>query len=66
MLGMTEMSKRMREGDRADTSVISDLLETAGEITLIDQLLTEQRTLTAVERFSQKHEDATAEMQLNP
>lgn len=57
------MSKKMRAGDRIDTSVISDLLDTNSEITLIDQLLTEQRTLTAVERFSQKHEDATAPIQ---
>ena len=60
---MTEMSKMMRAGERVDTSVISDLLDTEGEITLIDQLLTEQRTLTAVERFSQKHENATAPIQ---
>ncbi|MEO1855881.1 MAG: DmsC/YnfH family molybdoenzyme membrane anchor subunit [Rubritalea sp.] len=60
---MTEMSKRVREGDRVDTSVISDLHENKGDITLIDQLLTEQHTLTAVERFSQQHENATSPIQ---
>jgi formate dehydrogenase iron-sulfur subunit len=60
---MTEMSKMMREVDRVDASVISDLLDVGGEINIIDQLLTEQRTLTAVERFSQKHQDATAPIQ---
>ena len=60
---MTEMSNKMREDDRIDASVVSDLLDSKGEITLIDQLLSEQRTLTAVERFSQKHEDATAPIQ---
>lgn len=35
----------------------------SGELTLIDQLLEDQRTLSAVERFSQKHEDATRPIQ---
>ena len=53
----------MREGDRVDASEISGSVETSSELTLVDKLLSEQRTLTAVERFSQKHEDATAPIQ---
>ena len=53
----------MRQRDRIDPSTTSDLNDVSGEITLVDQLLTEQRTLTAVERFSQKHGDATAPIQ---
>ncbi|MFC4994503.1 DmsC/YnfH family molybdoenzyme membrane anchor subunit [Rubritalea tangerina] len=34
-----------------------------GEVTLIDQLLEEQRTFSAVERFSQKHEYASTPIQ---
>ncbi|MFT5882973.1 MAG: formate dehydrogenase iron-sulfur subunit [Crocinitomicaceae bacterium] len=60
---MTEVSKMKRDVDRADASLVASLGDVAGEINIIDQLLTEQRTFTAVDRFSQKHEDATAPIQ---
>ena len=49
---MTEVNTGKRDDERVRLSELS------GEVTLIDQLLSEQRSLSAVERFSQKHEDA--------
>lgn len=57
------MNKGAHVLDRVDSSKIDKLSEANAEITLIDQLLTEQRSLSAVERFSQKHEDATTPIQ---
>lgn len=42
-----------------DTTAIAD----PAELTLVDKLLAEQKQLTAVERFSQKHENATSPLQ---